>query len=101
MGLPPNKNTIPSGWPRHARWVHCTRGRPKTQKEPITQLAALIRDSTRPDGLAVVMEASHFCMSWRGVREMDSKMLNSVMRGAFLTNPELRREFLSLVSSRR
>lgn len=47
------------------------------------------------------MEASHFCMSWRGVREMDSKMLNSVMRGAFLTNPELRREFLSLVSSRR
>jgi GTP cyclohydrolase I len=47
------------------------------------------------------MEASHFCMSWRGVREMDTKMLKTVMRGAFLTNPELRREFLSLVSSRK
>ncbi len=37
-------------------------------------------EKTRPDGLAVVMECSHFCMSWRGVREKDSKMLNSVMR---------------------
>ena len=42
---------------------------------------------TQPDGLAIVMEASHFCMSWRGVREMDSKMLNSVMRGVFLKDP--------------
>jgi GTP cyclohydrolase I len=56
---------------------------------------------TQPDGLAVVMEASHFCMSWRGVREMDSKMLNSVMRGAFLNDPTLRREFLSLIPGRR
>jgi GTP cyclohydrolase I len=40
-------------------------------------------------------------MSWRGVREMDSKMLNSVMRGAFLTNSELRREFLSLIAARK
>jgi GTP cyclohydrolase I len=39
-------------------------------------------------------------MSWRGVREMDSKMINSVMRGVFLTNPTLRREFLSLIPGR-
>jgi GTP cyclohydrolase I len=76
-------------------------GRPQIQEEAVIQLANLIEEKTRPDGLAVVMEASPFCMSWRGVREMDSKMLNSVMRGAFLTNPELRREFLSLVSSRK
>ena len=76
-------------------------GRPQIQEEAIIQLADLIVDKTRPDGLAVVMEASHFCMSWRGVREMDSKMLNSVMRGAFLTNPELRREFLSLIAARK
>jgi GTP cyclohydrolase I len=46
------------------------------------------------------MEASHFCMSWRGVREMDSKMINSVMRGVFLKDPALRREFLSLIPGR-
>ena len=100
IGVLPNKNTNVIGLSKYARldWIM---GRPQIQEEAIIQLADLILDKTRPDGLAVVMEASHFCMSWRGVREMDSKMLNSVMRGAFLTNPELRREFLSLVSSRR
>jgi len=44
------------------------------------------------------MEADHFCMQWRGVKDMDSKMTNSVMRGSFLKNPDLRREFLSLLT---
>ncbi|MCB4785212.1 MULTISPECIES: GTP cyclohydrolase I [unclassified Delftia] len=101
IGVLPNKNTNVIGLSKYARLVDWIMGRPQIQEEAIIQLADLILDKTRPDGLAVVMEASHFCMSWRGVREMDSKMLNSVMRGAFLTNPELRREFLSLVSSRR
>jgi hypothetical protein len=43
------------------------------------------------------MEASHYCMAWRGVKDMDSKMINSVMRGVFLKDPNLRREFLSLI----
>jgi GTP cyclohydrolase I len=43
------------------------------------------------------MEASHFCMSWRGVKDVDSKMINSVMRGSFLKDANLRREFLSLI----
>ncbi len=101
IGVLPNKNTNVIGLSKYARLVDWIMGRPQIQEEAIIQLADLTLDKTRPDGLAVVMEASHFCMSWRGVREMDSKMLNSVMRGAFLTNPELRREFLSLVSSRR
>ncbi|HBK01276.1 MAG TPA: GTP cyclohydrolase, partial [Delftia acidovorans] len=95
IGVLPNKNTNVIGLSKYARLVDWIMGRPQIQEEAIIQLADLILDKTRPDGLAVVMEASHFCMSWRGVREMDSKMLNSVMRGAFLTNPELRREFLS------
>lgn len=100
IGVLPNKNTNVIGLSKYARLVDWIMGRPQIQEEAIIQLADLIMDKTRPDGLAVVMEASHFCMSWRGVREMDSKMLNSVMRGAFLTNPELRREFLSLLSGR-
>ena len=100
IGVMPNKNTNVIGLSKYARLVDWVLGRPQIQEEAIMQLADLIMDKTRPDGLAVVMECSHFCMSWRGVREMDSKMLNSVMRGAFLTDPNLRREFLSLIPGR-
>jgi GTP cyclohydrolase I len=44
------------------------------------------------------MEADHFCMAWRGVKDVDSKMINSVMRGQFLRDANLRREFLSLLN---
>ncbi len=63
----------------------------------MVQLADLIQRKTQPDGLAIVMEASHYCMGWRGVKDMDSKMINSVMRGAFLKDPNWRRDFLSLI----
>jgi GTP cyclohydrolase I len=46
------------------------------------------------------MEADHFCMHWRGVKDDDSAMTNSVMRGAFLKDNNLRREFLSLLSKK-
>ena len=100
IGVLPNKNTNVIGLSKYARLVDWVLGRPQIQEEAIVQLADLIMAKTSPDGLAVVLEASHFCMSWRGVREMDSKMLNSVMRGAFLTDPNLRREFLSLIPGR-
>jgi GTP cyclohydrolase IA len=54
----------------------------------------------KPDGLALVMEAEHFCMRWRGVKENSARMTNSVMRGSFLKNEALRREFLSFVAGR-
>ena len=60
----------------------------------------LLLDKMQPDGLAVVMEADHYCMKWRGVKDADSKMTNSIMRGLFLKNPDLRREFLSLLAGR-
>jgi len=47
------------------------------------------------------MEADHFCMTWRGVKDMDSKMINSVMRGSFLKDANLRREFLALLNNKR
>ena len=55
------------------------------------------RTACKPDGLAIVMEADHFCMHWRGVKDDESAMTNSVMRGAFLKDANLRREFLSLL----
>ena len=100
IGVLPNMHTNVIGLSKYARLVDWVMGRPQIQEEAVVQLADLIMEKTQPDGLAIVMEASHFCMSWRGVREMDSKMLNSVMRGVFLKDPTLRREFLSLIPGR-
>ena len=97
----PNEHTNVIGLSKYARLVDWVMGRPQIQEEAVVQLADLIMEKTQPDGLAIVMEASHFCMSWRGVREMDSKMLNSVMRGVFLKDPNLRREFLTLIPGRK
>ena len=97
IGVMPNEHTNVIGLSKYARLAEWVMGRPQIQEEAIVQLADLIQEKTRPDGLALVMEAEHFCMAWRGVKEMDSKMINSVMRGAFLKNSDLRREFLSLL----
>ena len=97
IGVMPNERTNVIGLSKYARLAEWVMGRPQIQEEAVVQLADLIQEKTQPDGLAIVMEASHFCMSWRGVKDMDSKMINSVMRGAFLKDPNLRREFLSLI----
>ncbi len=97
IGLMPNEHSNLIGLSKYARLVDWIMGRPQIQEEAVVQLADLIMEKTQPDGLAIVMEASHFCMSWRGVRDMDSKMINSVMRGVFLKDSALRREFLSLI----
>lgn len=97
IGVLPNERTNVIGLSKYARLAEWIMGRPQIQEEAVVQLADLIQQKTQPDGLAIVMEASHYCMSWRGVKDMDSKMINSVMRGAFLKDPDLRREFLSLI----
>jgi GTP cyclohydrolase I len=97
IGVLPNKNTNVIGLSKYARLAEWVMGRPQIQEEAVVQLADLIQAKTQPDGLALVMEATHYCMAWRGVKDMDSRMINSVMRGAFLKDPDLRREFLSLI----
>ena len=97
IGVLPNKNTTVIGLSKYARLAEWVMGRPQIQEEAVIQLADLIQAKTQPDGLALVLEATHFCMNWRGIKDMDSKMTNSVMRGAFLTDMTLRREFLALL----
>ena len=97
IGIMPNEHTNVIGLSKYARLAEWIMGRPQIQEEAVVQLADLIQEKTQPDGLAIVMEASHYCMAWRGVKDMDSKMINSVMRGVFLKDPNLRREFLSLI----
>jgi GTP cyclohydrolase I len=100
IGVLPNEHTNVIGLSKYARLAEWVMGRPQIQEEAVVQLADLIQQKTQPDGLAIVMEASHFCMSWRGVKDVDSKMINSVMRGSFLKDANLRREFLSLIPRR-
>ena len=97
IGVLPNEHTNVIGLSKYARLAEWIMGRPQIQEEAVVQLADLIQRKTQPDGLAIVMEASHFCMGWRGVKDMDSKMINSVMRGVFLKDINLRREFLALI----
>ena len=97
IGVMPNEHTNVIGLSKYARLAEWIMGRPQIQEEAVVQLADLIHRKTQPDGLAIVMEASHFCMGWRGVKDMDSKMINSVMRGVFLKDANLRREFLALI----
>ena len=98
IGLIPNEHSNLIGLSKYSRLANWIMSRPQIQEEAITQIAELLMNKVSPDGLAVVMEADHFCMHWRGVKDSDTKMINSVMRGSFLKDPTLRREFLSLLN---
>ena len=98
IGLMPNEHSNLIGLSKYSRLAEWIMSRPQIQEEAITQMAELLMTKVSPDGLAVIMEADHFCMHWRGVKDSETKMINSVMRGSFLKNPALRREFLSLIN---
>jgi GTP cyclohydrolase I len=97
IGLMPNEHSNLIGLSKYSRLAEWVMSRPQIQEEAIAQMATLLMDKVRPDGLAVVMEADHFCMHWRGVKDNDTKMINSVMRGSFLKDHTLRAEFLALL----
>ncbi|MBU6271837.1 MAG: GTP cyclohydrolase I [Betaproteobacteria bacterium] len=98
IGVLPNEHSNLIGLSKYARLAEWVMSRPQIQEEAVARLADLLQERVQPDGLALVMEADHFCMHWRGVRDSESKMTNSLMRGAFLKDPNLRREFLALMN---
>jgi GTP cyclohydrolase IA len=100
IGVLPNEHSNLIGLSKYARICEWIMSRPQIQEEAVTMLANELHDRVKPDGLAIVMEADHFCMHWRGVKDDESMMTNSVMRGAFLKDANLRREFLSLLSKK-
>ncbi|MYN02013.1 GTP cyclohydrolase I [Pseudoduganella sp. DS3] len=97
IGVMPNQHSNLIGLSKYARLAAWVMNRPQIQEEAVKQLADLLQEKMQPDGLAVIMEAEHFCMHWRGVKDTDALMVNSVMHGSFLKDPALRREFLSLI----
>ena len=97
IGLLPNEHSNLIGLSKYTRICDWIMSRPQIQEEAVTMLANELQELVQPDGLGLVMEADHFCMHWRGVKDTETKMINSVMRGAFLKDANLRREFLSLL----
>jgi GTP cyclohydrolase I len=80
-----------------ARIVDCFARRLQTQERLTYQIADFIMDSLHPLGVAVVLEASHSCMTIRGIKKPGSSMVTSALRGIFMKDPRTRSEVLSLM----
>lgn len=99
VGIVPNASCDLIGLSKYARLCDWIMSRPQIQEEAVVMLADELERRIHPDGLAIVMQASHFCMSWRGVKDGHALMNSSVMRGAFASDAALRGEFWSLLNN--
>lgn len=96
IGVLPDKSLMGlSKFHRLTRWVMA---RPQMQEEATEQLATALHEAIKPRGLAVVLRATHFCCSWRGVRDEPSLMTTSVNHGLLREDPAARAEFLALIA---
>ena len=80
-----------------ARVVEGYARRPQVQEKLTSQIAEAIMDVLKPDGVAVVIEAEHLCVTMRGAKKPGSRLVTSAMRGDFKQSAVTRAEFLSLV----
>jgi GTP cyclohydrolase I len=91
----PDKKII--GLSKIPRIVDVFSRRLQVQERLTAQIADALMETVRPLGVAVVIEAAHFCMMMRGVEKQNSKTITSAMRGAFYSESDTRREFLNLL----
>jgi len=82
-----------------ARVVEIYARRLQIQEKMTTQIADVIDVTLKPAGVAVVIEASHHCMTTRGVRRPGTMMVTSRMLGGFRSDPKTRREFLTMIGN--
>lgn len=95
VGYLPEKRVV--GISKLARLVDVYAKRLQIQEKMTVQIADTLNEVLQPKGVAVVLRASHQCMSTRGVHKAAAEMITSRMLGAFRDNPTTRREFLALV----
>ncbi len=98
IGYIPNGPVV--GASKLARVVEVLSRRPQLQERLTTQIAEAIREAVRPDGVAVIIQAEHMCMTIRGVKKPGSNIITSATRGLFRSKAATRAEFLSLVQGR-
>ena len=95
IGIKPGVRVIGlSKFTRVADWVF---SRPHIQEEAVMILADEIEKLCEPQGLGIIIKAQHYCMKWRGVKEPQTSMVNSVVRGDFRHDSSLKQEFFELV----
>jgi len=82
-----------------ARIVDCFARRLQSQERLTYQIADFIMSNLKPQGVAVVIEASHSCMTIRGIKKPGSVMVTSALRGIFRRDPKSRNEVLGLMRS--
>ena len=85
------------GLSKLARVVELFAKRPQVQERMTEEIADLLMEELEPRGVGVILEASHTCMTIRGVRKADSLCLTSAMRGAFKDNQSTRAELMALI----
>ena len=91
----PNRRVV--GISKLARVLEVYAKRLQIQEKLTAQVANTIQEVLEPQGIAVVIEAAHQCMTTRGVKKPGVTMVTSKMLGCFRDNPETRREFLSII----
>jgi GTP cyclohydrolase I len=87
-----------TGLSKIARLVDGFAKRPQVQERLTTQIADALVEELRPNGVLVMIEAEHFCMSMRGVKKPGSLTITSAVRGLFKTNAATRAEAMSLIT---
>jgi GTP cyclohydrolase I len=100
VGYIPNKEGRVVGVSKLARVVEVFAKRPQLQERMTSQIADAILEALQPDGVAVVVQAEHLCMTMRGIKKPGSNVLTSATRGLFRTRAATRAEFLSLVQGK-
>jgi GTP cyclohydrolase IA len=98
VGYIPNGRIV--GISKIARVLEVLARRPQVQERLTSQMADLFMEGLRPRGVGVVIEATHLCMTMRGVRKPGSRVVTSATRGIFRENPSTRAEFMSLLGHR-
>ena len=97
IGIFPGDKVI--GLSKFNRVVDWVASRPQIQEEMTEQIADMIEKETEAKGVAVIIKAQHFCMTARGVKEHESDMLTSVLRGILRDDDSLRLELFSLLNN--
>ncbi|MCX5998968.1 MAG: GTP cyclohydrolase I FolE [Chloroflexi bacterium] len=100
VGYIPNVNGRVVGASKIARVVEIVSRRPQLQERMTTQIAEAILEALQPEGVAVVIQAEHLCMTMRGIKKPGSNIVTSANRGVFRQRAATRAEFLSLVQGR-
>lgn len=100
VGYIPNSEGRVVGISKLVRVVDIIAKRPQLQERMTSQIADTILEALHPDGIAVVIQAEHLCLTMRGIKKPGTNIITSATRGLFRSKAATRSEFLSLVQGK-